>query len=254
MNTLYNISTNHPDPIHTLPAWGEKAVGKIMCPICKSIKRSWYPKPIDIVLQDNPDHRLCGGVCWIGVKIFHKDFINQILPYLNAFVCGKTLGPDGKVIDEYVTCYTNKRIVVRGGKGSEYNTCDECGTWSKGFVEPQYVLRDYLTDARIYQDRHSSLIIDEKLANELDFSPWPDADLEPIAIVDEPLDKQHLPFDPPEIIRKYPEAKWIKITKESVEKGKQDFRQFLISKLQEQAEKYPEYKERFENHMQKLKN
>ena len=197
MKVLLELSTNHPDATHATKEWILNERGKIICPECNSINRAWYPRPVDVVLRWHPGHMVTSIICLAGSRIFHKDFIDQIGSHLASFVTGKCLLPNGTVINDYVTCYTNQWIVKRGGKGSVYRECQTCGAiYPSGEVGPQYTLRAYLSGAPIHQDAITSLYLDEDLAMELDFSPWPDAELDPIAVRDVPIDNRRLLCDP----------------------------------------------------------
>jgi hypothetical protein len=197
MNKLVKIMTNHPDPVHATSEWRWKFKGKLLCSECLRINCSGFSQTFDVVLENHPGHRIEGGVWDTGINIFHVNFIEQLYDYLSEYTIGRCLDKSGKVISDYVTCYGKSYILVRGDKKSKYWTCKTCGAIAQsGWSGPQYVLRSYLSDSRIYQDASCRMFIDEELASQLDFSPWPDAELEPIAIRDEPIDGQVLPIDP----------------------------------------------------------
>lgn len=194
--TLIEVSTNHPDPVHATSAWRRKACRDILCPECHRVNQNQFPCPCDIILLDHPGHRINGGVWFTGVEIFHVKFIGQISKYLTDFSLGKCLTPEGNVIDEYVTCYGKDCFVVRGDKKSQYSICSTCNIISCADRNgPRYVLRSYLKDSYIYQCSSGNMFLAEELASHLDFSPWPDAELIPIEVRDEPIDGQVLPID-----------------------------------------------------------
>ncbi len=62
--------------------------------------------------------------------------------------------------------------------------------------EITHTLRVYLGEGRVYMDSFGWMYLDEELANQLDFSSWPDVELRQIEIRDLPLDGQRLPGDP----------------------------------------------------------
>jgi len=134
----------------------------------------------------------------VGIRTFHRDFIDQIRDHLADFALGRCFDPQGNLIEEYVTCYSRDYFVTRGNKKSQYRTCPSCDTtYNDGWEGRQYVLRSYLTDAQVYMDVFCSMFLDEDLALQLDFSAWPDLELDPIAIRDKPIDGQQLPCDKP---------------------------------------------------------
>lgn len=198
MNTLFELSTNHPDAALESREWLSTTWNEIRCQKCNGIGKSWHPRPIDVILAEHPGHKVCCFACNANFRIFHVDYIEQIRPYIFSYVIGNCLLPNGKIIKEYVTCYTDKRILIRGEKKTRYGKCQVCGGLSCIPIGAKYTLRSYLTDAKIYQDYFSTHYIDEDLAMDIDFSPWPDAELEPIEIHDEPLDGHYLPCDSPD--------------------------------------------------------
>ena len=196
MNSLIEISTNHPNPVISPSLWRHAEFGKTLCADCHRVDRTKYPRSFDVKLEEYPHHVITGSVWDIGVKIFHIDFIEQIKPYLAHYVLGKCYDEKNKLIKQYVTCYGRDYIVARGNKQSNYYVCKSCGAVSSsGWHGMQYTLREYLSDPLIYQNVSCSMFIDDDLALKLDFSAWPDAVLEPIAIKDEPMDGQCLPCD-----------------------------------------------------------
>lgn len=217
MKNLVRVVSNHPESVHTTREWLQKAYGTILCPECNSISQSQFPRQIDIVLSKHPDHRITGGVWWTSVRTFHRDFINQICEHISDFVTGKCFDRDGMLIEEYVTCYSKNYIVVRGRAGSNYGICAQCNTVNSQGNAPHYIPRFYLTDSRIYMDSSCDMYLDEELSLELDFSSWPDAELDVIPVRDELADGVHLPIDPPSIRSKYPAAEIINtLSKEEV--------------------------------------
>lgn len=193
---MVKISTNHPNTVMSPSLWRHAEFGKTLCAECHRVDRNQYPRPFDVKLDEYPRHAITGSVWDIGVYIFHVDFIEQIKPYLGGYVLGKCYNEKNNLIKRYVTYYSRDYIVVRGNKQSKYWVCKTCGAVSSsGWHGMQYTLREYLGDSLIYQTVSCSMFIDEDLALELDFSPWPDVVLEPIAIRDEPMDGRCLPCD-----------------------------------------------------------
>lgn len=205
MEFLMKLSSDHPEPVHATREWLREQKGRIICRECNLINPLWYPRPIDVMLQRRPPGKITGGIWWTAVDVFHIGFVAQIHDHLTEFVFGKCYDAKGSLIEDYVTCYTNQHIMQRGAPDTLYRTCNTCGTtWPSGYVGPQYILRHTLTGAKVYQNCSSRMYLDEALCYQLDFSPWPDVDLEPIEIRDEPLDGKVLPGDPAHVDRVEP--------------------------------------------------
>lgn len=197
MNMLYLIQSLHSDPVIATKTWRKSVMGSIICPACNGLDRSWYPRPINVILEECPPGVACGHVCFSGFEIFHVDLIRQLKPHLGEFILGQCCFANGSIIVDHVTCYSQGWIVERGAMGSEYRECQECGLIRpNGWRGSQYVLRSSLTDARVHQDGFGALYFDEDLAMELDMSSWSEVELEPVAIRDEPVDGCYLSCDP----------------------------------------------------------
>jgi hypothetical protein len=191
INRLVKIGTNHSQSVIMTGKWRLKERGIVFCENCESIICTRFPKPIDAEITPHPKNCIQVKISG-GISIYHTDFIAQIRKYMDKFSIGKCHLPNGRVVEEYITCYTDTYIVERGDKQSEYDICDKCGSIAPaGWSGRQYTLRSYLTD----EDAFNELYIDGELALQLDFSPWPDADLETIDVRNEPMDGQKLPCD-----------------------------------------------------------
>ncbi len=192
------MSTNHPDPVNVTGSWRNEATGVIFCPDCASILKTHWPKPIDIELYGDPGYRLESLICWIGLCIFHRDFLQQIRSHLKRFVMGRCFDREGHLDERYQTCYTNSTIVVRGNKDSKYWICKLCNSVSpNGWYGKQYTLSQYLTQDMVYMNASGIMYLDQELADTIDFSPWPDVNLKTIDVLDQPKDGQVLPLDRP---------------------------------------------------------
>lgn len=179
----------------TTKNWLALNSGKAYCQSCAMVNRRNFPVPFDLTLSNIPEHQIAGHVFSTGFHIYNKMFIDQIKEYIGDFTIGKCFSTDDELVDEYVTLYSKRYILIRGNKKSKYETCKKCGTVSSPYwYGRRYVLRSYLTESRVYQSPFNDLCIDEELALEIDFSPWPDVNLETIEIRDEPMDEQEPPY------------------------------------------------------------
>ena len=199
MALIYEVTSNHDYWLHSTKEWMRYEKKNYVCKskiLCNKLDRTIFPNPIDVVIKKVPETKIiCSAVFGCVATIYHIDFINQIRSKMDGFVFGKCYLPDKTLVKDYVTCYSKDVIVIRGAYGREYFQCADC----KSIVsakDPVYVLERYLTGASVYQDAIQGLYIDEDLAMELDFSSWPDAELEPVPIRDKPVDKLRLICDP----------------------------------------------------------
>ena len=193
------MGTNHKDPCPPDRKWLKSVKGKIYCPKCNKILVNKDIGSFDTILGFNPPpgHRIQGGLSWVGICIYHIDFILQIQKYINeyGYVLGKCFDPAGNLVPEYVTCYTSRYVIQRGNKDTKYKRCEECSAieqldWWHG---RQYLTKKSLHDRKIVQNIDGDLYLSEDLYRTLDFSPWPDAAFDKIAIFDKPVDGQNFP-------------------------------------------------------------
>ena len=236
MDKLYKLASNDSDPDHGTEIWNTQVNGVIFCKQCKSLHPEWLNKAINVTLKLQPNHKMCGGVYWQGIMIFHVNLVRQLLDYFpNSILDGKCYDSCGNIIREYFTCTCNNRIIVRRSKAKQYRKCRSCGIiFPDEWYSKKYVLDSDLTDSPIFMDHHGSLIFREEAYNKLDLSQWPDAEVEPIVLSQKPLDKRFLPHDPEEIKSKYKAAKIIlspteeeiKRNKELREKHEREFAEF----------------------------
>ena len=105
---------------------------------------------------------------------------------------------DGVVLNDYLTCYTKAFFVPRGNSKANYYVCNTCGAMSlnTGGQRHQYVLRKDLTDASVYQSASTWLYLREELVEQIDWSPWPDANLDEVRVIEKPYDSHTLAGDP----------------------------------------------------------
>ena len=195
---LYFINSTYPEATHPARDWPPAAYGSMLCKDCRIIDRSQYPMPVDAHVLSMPRGEIFGLVGWTGISVFHVGLIDQLRPYLAGCAFGKCLDAEGNLIEDYVTCYSQTYIVLRGGKKSKYWICQTCGSISSQLGQDRpYLLRRQLTEAQVYQNAHCFMYVTEQLARQIDWSPWRRwVSLDPVQIRDVPIDGQRLPGDP----------------------------------------------------------
>ncbi|MHC4621014.1 MAG: hypothetical protein ACYTEQ_24980 [Planctomycetota bacterium] len=160
-----------------------------LCPKCNFIDRLLYPKPVDRAYQP----------LWLRLLASPSG-----MPFMTGFIIGRCLRPGGAVLQDYVTCYSLKYLVLRGNRQSRYSICRRCGTiTSQVKPGPQYVLARQLSEAKVYQDAQCRFLLTEEPAACFDFKDWELDEnsrycmwLEVISIREDPADGRHLSGDP----------------------------------------------------------
>ena len=203
MRSLVEISTNLNE--HFVPDrnWVSNTK-KEFCARCNKLLRERYPKSVDVKLKNYPKN-IIGAYCGdIGLTVYHNDFIDQIKQCMPDFVFGKCYDRKDRLISNYVTCYSPHTIVIHGiyvreGKVSKFVECPVCHqlTGCGSTAEIHYVLESELSDQLVYQDGYGDLYLDTALADQVDFSPWPDAVFNSVIVKDRPEPGHEVPWIPP---------------------------------------------------------
>ena len=157
------------DPVYPDGRWMAECAKHGLCPLCKHVDRSQYPTPLDIALAEAPivDDEVAFEVATTGVTIWLRSYIEMILENLREYVVGKCMLADGSVLDDFVTCYGPRYILIEAGRGAPHERCPKCGTvCSEAPVGPMYVLRSSLTDAKVYQDARCQFYMTEDVLSE----------------------------------------------------------------------------------------
>jgi len=169
---------------------------------CGSVHPSYFPRPVDVQVQRCPRKTY---VPKVFANLFRKDFFELVSPHLRGAVVGRCIKVShGKrtVCEDHVSCYSDRaesRLVLRGGPGSRYETCDVCGRdrSSGSTKEPRYILSHQLDGRLAYQEGVSgTFLLTQQLVDEIDWTRFPDLSLYPYPVFDRPIDGQRLPGDP----------------------------------------------------------
>lgn len=208
-NLLYKVIPavypEFPDapPVFAYAGWLREQKGKMICRRCRSVLRSHYPRPLDVVLEQPPEEGLpCAQVETTGIVIWHAAFLDKLKDYLDGFVLGSCFLPDGSRLEDYRTCFSRDLVMERGGPKSRYRACPDCGSIvSVVRPGPAYILRAGLAERQVFQDAEGHLYLGEKAAGLFSDKNWDVKPfyygyyvyLEPVALADAPSDGRTLP-------------------------------------------------------------
>jgi hypothetical protein len=190
---LFMIETTvryHMDPD---PTWKEKIGRHLWCKGCGSIN-DLYPRPMDEIVQLRLRASVTGSES--HATAMKRSFYELLRPHVQGMVTGEVRFKDGRLQKDavVVTFPPSLQIVMRGGHGSVakggYRVCEICGRrvgCYAFYTRPYNVVRCELPtgDVMCY---HDAIVLSDRLASTLDLSPYPDLYLEPILILDEPLE------------------------------------------------------------------
>ena len=124
----YHISPNTMDPCTMTKEAGAVAEQTWFCSGCN------YPKPgyqaLDAFIEDNkPSGGPLNMVNGWGLPLIRKDFLfsfGEDAIRKDLFL-GKLYGPDGNLIEDWVTFRGRGKLIVRGSKRAGFRQCDKCG-------------------------------------------------------------------------------------------------------------------------------
>lgn len=182
--------------------WVSRSAGTLFCKYCRSVNRSLYPRPLDVVLlADPPRTWTIGEPFRVGISIYRADFAEIIRKAVPRFVAGRCLLPNGQVIRDYVTLYSDKAVLMRGDRETTTKVCKLCGSvWSDLVMinpgRPAYLLRHQLTGDLFYQGESSPDFMEDELVGCIDWHRFPDLEVLDVDTLDIPLDDRRLPGDP----------------------------------------------------------
>lgn len=194
--TLFLILTKPDDALDDDKEWWEN-IGRFVpaCPACGSY--TTYPRPFTAVVQNRQRGTMAvsGYSCYCLVK---RPFYDLLAPHMPGVVPGEVRFGDGRVQKDSLTLNfpTEMSLLLRGGHGSRakrsYRTCEACGrrlSTIGTLTRPIYVLRHEVPAHREVFNSNIFLAITERLRDELDFSPFPDIRLQPVAVLDVPIER-----------------------------------------------------------------
>ncbi len=93
-----------------------------------------FPKPnvkkVDAAIQESElDDTPLNFISGCGVGIGRRDFLFSFgeKTIQNDLCIGQVRGPDGSLLEDWVTFLGRQRVVVRGSTNVSYRRCSECG-------------------------------------------------------------------------------------------------------------------------------
>jgi hypothetical protein len=182
---------------HILPdrRWLERERGGRLCRTCDKRLLNLYPQPIDVYLAETPAllsvafvSRACVGVISTG--------LSRQLPMRQDFVFGRCFDALGCVIPHLRSFYARTAILVRGGGGTRYYECRECGIKTSVWTHPGHVLEQEIDPRRgVYQDGLCNLYVRQEIKEHLEWADYPDVWSAPIEVRGGAADDARRPDD-----------------------------------------------------------
>lgn len=178
---------------------------RILCEKCRRFLPDAERAPITVQLSEQP-LGLGGLVGGARVSVFHRDLFRQLEEHVGErHVAGPVVRADGREWPDYVSCYTTHPVYLRGARPTttvfqriaRSYICAQCGWAHTLYAEPPRYLLSWMLDGRLmYQEATGSMFIEERVVDSIDWTLFPDAELEPILVLDRPLDGLRMPDEP----------------------------------------------------------
>lgn len=186
---------------------------RAFCKKCYAVLDDWYPKPLEIELQNIDVVRAVSLSCGPSrrsrckARVIHADVWRQIAHLCPTAAIGNVSIWRGEFLrpaDEWVAVRfpPSELVHVRGSYHPQYaspahGVCSACGR-QKYFAthDPHLVRCQIPPDRPVFMDWNDYVIIAEPVARAMDWSGFPDFEYERLPVLDRPLDGLRLLGDP----------------------------------------------------------
>lgn len=187
---FYELVTVHSEHVHADTRWRQHDYVTRICPDCRYIDRSVFPRPIDAVLLKRPARDSLGILFLTDILILSVHFRDQLQVWMTDFTFGKCSLGDGTALSDFVTCYGKHTAVVHGESSTESSPCQTCGMESGLSSDARrFFIRETVRGRSLVQSPGGLLYIHHQVASSIDWEFWPDIELIPIGIREGPSDR-----------------------------------------------------------------
>jgi hypothetical protein len=109
-----------------------------------------------------------------GLPLIRKDFLfsfGEDAIRKDLFL-GKLYGPDGNLIEDWVTFRGRGKLIVRGSKRAGFRQCDKCGRNAYYAEGSRYLYPAPPKDVLLFESHLYGLVICQKLFETIDIAAW----------------------------------------------------------------------------------
>lgn len=168
------------------------------CQGCGGIRRN--DAPIDVRLAYGPElkesplsHVIYLGLIWKPfLEIFDSAAVQREL------LLGRAFGPDGSVLENWLTFHGRHEVIIRGSREAGYRICDLCGRTVYFAMGKRFLYPAPPADVELLSAGAGCLVLPESAFARLDLAKWrKKVYIEPVAVPDTPLDGLVLPAPSP---------------------------------------------------------
>lgn len=171
----YLLSSSSRSALHLTREAYNKARNTWLCTGCAS------PKPdvrkVDLVIEDMesaPENLPLNFHFGSGVGVARKDFLFSLgKEEVERELClGQVFGPEGQLLDDWVTFMGKHRIIVRGTKHAGARICEECGRQIYFALGRRYLYPRPPEGISIFDQGSSGLVVTEVLVGRVKLNQW----------------------------------------------------------------------------------
>lgn len=185
---FWRVVGNSPDGLPVNESWFERAKGQELCRGCRRYDRRHYARPLPVCVDKQPRRYHMFGVWKAGVAVHSAEWIQTIHEYYPEGVAGPVYFETDILARDYHTMYGPRAIVLRGRSDSWYYPCAVCGSVSSFPKGEAHVLRSALDGTEVFQTESGRFLISDRLRSVIEWSQFPDLELDPVHVKDEPID------------------------------------------------------------------
>ena len=169
---------------------GERLSGHYICKSCNGPLP--HCRSIDVTLEhttgiDKPLTFVAGGF----PGIMCRDLLQRLDPEViqRDLFLGRVFGPNGKLLDQWVTFHGRRTLIIRGTQHAGHRVCDMCHRVLYFATGLRYLFLAPPADATIFESDLSGLIFPAAMYHKIDLGKWrKKIHADELQVVDEPLD------------------------------------------------------------------
>jgi hypothetical protein len=189
MNTFYKLSSTTMNPCTMVKSGYEQARKTWLCTGCA------FPRPdtkvVDAAIQEKePDNVALNFIGGCGLGIVRKDFLlalgeDTVREHLHL---GSVGGPDGRLLEDWVTFVGRHRIIVRGSKNAGVRLCSECGRTVYFAIGQLYLYPKPPYGVSIFDAGNGGLVVTGELVGRVKLNSWRKLDCTRLPVLEAPRD------------------------------------------------------------------
>lgn len=159
-----------------------------------SCKGCYHPKPdvkaLDAHIMDNVLDGQLNCVWGYALPLARKTFLLRFGEdrVRQCLYIGKVFGPDGELMEDWVTYRGKHSLIVRGTQDAGYRVCDQCGRNVYAAGPRRYLYPAPHEGIEMFQSQSCGLIVPEDIVKELRIGKAQGFRMAKLPVLSQPLD------------------------------------------------------------------